>query len=198
MAQFEELQALWQRQPQRAASARDIAAVKQSLRGYGRHQSRVYLVKLALIAVILAVCFPRTHGSVAPIAALTAAAVLAGILLFLDLRNKRAIARLDFSEVSVAFVRRAIAQLSKERDPFGNFFWLLAVFLAVLENVVIAIGKHPATGLSRAGWHLFATAFAFAALELGRRVRIWRFNRECRPIIDRLSAIQRELEESSE
>lgn len=94
--------------------------------------------------------------------------------------------------VSVAFVRDTVSRLREQREPFRRSYWLIFAVLAVFENLWAA--SLPVRGAS----HWFAAAVPFGALELGRRVRIRRFERECRPILDRLTAIERSLREEAE
>lgn len=199
MPGFDELQALWQAQPTRAARASEIEALRHSLREYGRRMNRIYIAKAAAIPLVIFLATNFSHPSRAALAALAAVMVVAVTMLAADWRNQRAIASLDFSSVSLQFVRRAIDRLSAQRDAFGKSYWLIFAALALFENVWVESMPHgqrtlPATIL----WHLGATAFPFAALEVGRRVRLWRFNRECRPIIERLAAIEKSLREEAE
>ena len=47
-------------------------------------------------------------------------------------------------------------------------------------------------------WHFVDSALPFAAYEAGRRIRIKRFEMECRPLVDRLAGMLAALEERSE
>lgn len=196
MPRFEDLQALWQRQPAPLMTA-ELTRLHRSLREYGIRQNRIYAVKAALVGAVLVWASVHARGSAVVLGAVAAALVIAALLMFVDWRQSRAIARLDFTGASVAFVRRAIEQLSSQREPFRKYYWQFVGSLAAIDNTVMLL-KHPPTLRARIGWHLFATALPFAVYEFGRRVRILRFESECRPIIDRLSAIRRELEEASE
>jgi hypothetical protein len=198
MPGFEELQALWQAQPPLAARTAEVDALRRSLREYGRRMNRVYIVKAAAIAAIAGTVLVFGHLSQPLLAVLTAVIAVAVTMLALDWRNQRSIARVDFTTVSVTFVRGTIRRLREQRETFLRSYWLIFSVVALFENVCVASLSYQWTWPVRVACHLLATALPLGALELGRYVRIRRFERECRPILDRLTAIEQSLREEAE
>src|ERR1044072_145892 len=54
MAEFEQLQELWQRQDAPPAPAADVERLTDSLRAYGRRQYAIHVAKAILVAAVLA------------------------------------------------------------------------------------------------------------------------------------------------
>ena len=120
MAPFEELQQLWRRQAQRAMPQRDAAALSNAFRRYGRRQDLMYLGKVILIAAQLAFLVAQLRHR--PLALFGACVADFGAILFMvsDWRTQRAIARMNFAEPSVEFLRGALARLEAQRNPFRS------------------------------------------------------------------------------
>jgi hypothetical protein len=198
MGRFEDLQTLWQNQPQAALEPAEAARLTRGLRGYERRQFWIYLVKLALVSAIIAWMLVRTHGSAPVVAGILLIAAAAGALLVVDWRSRRTLAHLDFTGASLQFVRRAIAELEKQRDPFREYYWLFLASFAIATNVLFAFTGHPRTIWMRLAWHAFGTLAPFAGFELGRRVRIKRFEHECLPLIAQLRSVEASLLERAQ
>ena len=195
MAQFEDLQQLWQRQPRRAMPLADAAALRHVFRRYGRRQDAINLVKTIVIASQLIFLLSQLRHR--PLAAFGACVADFSAILFLisDWRAQRAIARLNFAEPSVAFLRSALARLHAQRDPFHTREFYIAMggvgigcilLIANLQLDVPLLLTLPAYG--------FAAVTMFAAFALGRWVRRERFEKECRPLIDRLETVLETME----
>jgi hypothetical protein len=198
MPAFEELQALWQAQSPLAAPAAEVDALRRSLREYGGRMNRIYIVKASVIAAIAAMVLNLGRLSLPVFAAVALVIAFAFAMLALDWRNQRSIARGDFATVSVAFVRDTVCRLREQREPFRRSYWLIFSVVALFENVWVASLPYRWTWPLRGACHLAATVLPLGALELGRWVRVRRFERECRPILDRLTAIERSLREEAE
>jgi hypothetical protein len=196
MAQFEELQQLWQRQPRSAAPPRDAVALSHAFRRYGRRHDAIYFAKAIVIACLLIFLLSLLRQR--PLAAFGASlTVFSGILFMVsDWRAQRAIARLNFAEPSVAFLRSALARLHAQRNPFRTReFYVAMGGIWIGCNLVLATTESQMT-LFRALPHFaYTTAMIFAAYALGRWVRRKRFEKECRPLIDRLEAVLLTMEE---
>jgi phosphate/sulfate permease len=198
MAQFEELQQLWQRQPGRAMRSADAASLSHAFRRYGRRHDLIYLVKAMLIAcqLIFLVTLLRDR----PLALFWACVTdLSGILYMVsDWRAQRAIARLNFAEPSVAFLRSALARLYAQRNPFRTRQFLIAIAgIWMGGNLMVANLGPDMTLLSALSAHAVANVTMFAALFLGRWIRRKRFEKECRPLILRLEAVLQTMEADS-
>ena len=198
MPGFDELQALWQAQAPRAVSPAEVAELRAALRDYGRRINRVYVIKAAVIPVIVGYFLVFSHPPRAAMAALVGVLFVAATILAADWRSQNAIAHLDFTTVSRDFVRDTIQRLSAQCDPFGRRYWLIVAAVAIFENVWVSAFPHQWTWISRLLTHGLVTVLPIGALELGRRVRLWRFRREGQPLIDRLSAIEKSLQEDIE
>ena len=196
MAQFEELQHLWQRQPQRTTPPGDAAVLSNAFRRYGRRNDLIYLGKAIVIAslLILLVSLLR-HRPLAMFGACLA--VFSGVLFLIsDWRTQRAIARLNFASPSVEFLRSAIARLEAQRDPFHSRefrigwggFWVGCNLIFADKWSLMT----PTLALAVLACVLAAHFFAYAS---ARRVRGKRFEKECRPLIDRLESLLKTMED---
>src|SRR5258707_15513238 len=107
MAPFEELQQLWKGRTQLAVPQRDAAALSRYLRRYGRPHDLIFLGKTVVVAcqLIFLVVLLRPR----PLALFGACIADFSAILFMisDWRTQRAIARLNFAEPSVEFLRSA-------------------------------------------------------------------------------------------
>jgi hypothetical protein len=120
------------------------------------------------------------------------------VYLFSDWRNQLGIARLNFTGPSLEFVRTSIQRLSEQRNPLRRHFWLLVVTVAGGMNLLaLARGQHF-TLLERLAYHLTACAAPFAAVVLGLKIRGKRWRYECLPLVERLRAIERALQEKGD
>src|ERR1035437_9602209 len=196
MAPFEELQQLWQRQPPPAAMpAPDAAALSDAFRRYGRRHDLIYLGKAIVIACLL--IFLLTLLRQRPLAAFGACLVVFSGILFLisDWREDRANARLHFAPPSVEFLRSAIACLHAQRNPFRTREFYIAMGGVWIGCSLILASHWPQeTFSSLLRTFAFITAVPFAAYAFGRWIRNKRFEKQCRPLIDRLEAVLETME----
>jgi hypothetical protein len=197
MVRFEDLQALWQHQKPPAGKA-DTASITRALRRYGRLQSWIIFAKLAAIIAVVGSQIERARVSAWALFAVALTAAFAMVLLTVDWRNQRAISRLNFAEPSAGFVRNAIERLIEQREPFRKYYWPFVLFLAGVINMVLLGLPRSTPPLRRLCWHLIGFALPFAVYELGRWIRARRFEAECRPLLDRLTALLHALEERPE
>jgi hypothetical protein len=195
MAQFEELQQLWQRQPQSAAPPHDAAALSHDFRRYGRRHDAIYFAKTIVIACLLIFLLSLLRHR--PLAAFGASlTVFSGILFMVsDWRSQRAIARLNFAAPSVEFLRSAIARLEAQRNPFRTReFYIAMGGVWVGCNLIIASHWPQETISSLLPGFAAITALPFAGYAFGRWVRRKRFEKQCRPLIRRLEAVLETME----
>ena len=195
MARFEELQQLWQRQPRRDTPSNDAAELTNAFRRYGRRHDLIYLGKVALLACQL--IFLVTLLRHRPLALFGACVVDLSCILFMvsDWRAHRAIARLNFAEPSVAFLRSALARLDAQRNPFrAREFYIAMGGVWIGCNLILASHWPHETFSSALPTFAFTTAIPFAAYTLGRWDRRKRFEKQCRPLIDRLEAVLQTME----
>ena len=190
MARFEDLQELWQGQAGPAVSEAEIASLTRSLRVYGTRQKWIFAGKVLAVSAILAWATARLHRP-NQIAGLLLVGVAAGVLLILEWRNQRRIARLDFTVPSLPFVREAIDRLRAHSNPFRRVYWPFMGVVVIAMNLVL--GSRPPFW-----FRLFASALPFAGCELGLWVRRTRLRAESRPLLEKLSAMQAALEDRSE
>jgi hypothetical protein len=194
MAPFEELQQLWQGQAQRSVSRRDAAALSSGFRRYGRRQDLIFLGKTVIIAcqLIFLVWLLRHR----PLALFGACIADFGAILFMvsDWRTQRAIARLNFAEPSVEFLRSALARLEAQRNPFRRREFFIAMGGVWIGCNLMLTKWSQRTFAGVLGVLAFTTALPFAAYGVGRWIRGRRFEMECRPLIDRLQSVLRTLE----
>lgn len=189
MAQFEELQQLWQHQPQprHRLPLRDAAALSTAFRRYGRRHDLINICKAAV--VVFQLIFLVTQLRHRPVALFGGCLADFCAVLFLvrDWRTQRAIARLNFAAPSMDFLRNALARLEAQRNPFRIREFYIAMGGFWIGCNLIFASRWPDITLARAAADLaFTTATPFAAYALGRWVRGKRFEKECRPLIERL------------
>ena len=195
MAGFEELQHLWQQQQPRTMPLREAAALSDAFRRYGRRHDLIYFGKAILIAcqLIFLVVLLRHL----PLALFGACIADFGAILFMvsDWRAQRAIARLNFAAPSVEFLRSAIARLYAQRNPFRTReFYIAMGGVWIGCNLIVASHWPQETFSSLLRTFAFITAVPFAAYAFGRWIRNKRFEKQCRPLIDRLEAVLETME----
>lgn len=190
MARFEELQQLWQRQPERSFTRRDAAELTHAFRRYGRRNDFVGVAKILVIAIQL--CFLVSVFRHRPLTLFGACVVDFSALYFMlfDWRKQRAIARMDFAAPSVEFIRGAIARLNAQRSPFHGREFRLALTGFWAGCAIMVAGRwskmvYPQSLLFIA----MLLVMPFAGFAFGRWVRAKRFQTECRPLIERLEHV---------
>jgi hypothetical protein len=198
MVPFEELQELWQSQPTAAAEpAARAAELTEAFRRYGRRQNYFNVVRLGavLLQIVLWVRVrePRTLLTLCGMAVLVLGEL---VFLFSDWRNQLGIARLKFTEPSIAFVRNTIQRLYGQRNPFRQCGWFLGLTVAGGLNLLVLAKDQQLAPLERIAYHLSACAAPCAMFVLGLRIRGKRWRHDCLPLVERLRAIERALEES--
>ena len=165
MAEFEQLQQLWQAQ-RSPVEAREFASLSAALRRYSRRQNWISAIKLPLVGVILGQAFYHlAHPSVLMMAGLTLVGLGSVWALAVDWRGQRAIAGMNFAEPSAEFVRSAIAKLRRQWNPFGPHYWPFLACMVAGMNLMFLDTAHAKTPAMRLLWHGFGTALPFAGYE---------------------------------
>ena len=190
MARLEELQQLWKSQGLPAPAAVDSHGMKAALRRFGRRQNLVYSVKAVLVVWLVWFCLSWVELSALTLAG--AAMLLGGALslLITDWRNQLGIARLDFTKPSAGFLDSVLERLRDPNAPFRRLFWLHMIPICAGINLLLAAHSLMT--------HVAAALGPFAGYALGMMVRSKRYAAEFRPIIERLTAMKKALEEQSE
>ncbi len=192
MVQFEELQRLWQSQP---GPAVDVTEITRALGFYGRRQNRLYAAKLAAVVLCVAVAATRLWRDHLALFGLGLIAVTALAILYWEWRNSRAVARLDFTQPSAGFVRAAIIRLERQREPARRPFWVLMAIAVLVLNWMVLQPLRARAPVFRLAAHLMVSLYPLLGYQAGKWVRAWRFEAECRPLLDRLAALERSLQE---
>ena len=200
MVRFEELQQLWQNQPQPeplavATESRGIAA---ALRRFRRRQYVINGIKLAVIVWLAWFMLSRLGVSVPMVLGLVL--FLTGFIsaMVIDWRIQSAIARLDFTRPSAGFVNATLERLRDPNAPFRRNGWLCIVLVAAGINLMFAGPSATETLPSRIASHTAVTLFPFAAFAFGLKVRAKRYAMEYKPLAERLTAMKAALEESAQ
>jgi hypothetical protein len=190
MAQFEKLQELWQAQTGPPLRVADTLQLTRSLHAYGRRQGVINIVKALVVTALLV--WSAAHVSATPrvIAGFALIGLASLSLIVRDWRNQSDIARSDFSAPSLRFIEDRIARLQEQRDPYRRYYW--GVMTAVVIGMNLADQRHGL--LARAAF----SVLPFLGFEAGMWVRRKRFDAECLPLIEKLSAMRRALEERGE
>jgi hypothetical protein len=200
MVRFEELQQLWQNQPQPeppavAAESRGMAA---ALRRFRRRQYVINGIKLVLIVCLTWFCLSRPGVSVLTV--LGQGLILAGMInaMVTDWRIQSAIARLDFTRPSVGFLDATLERLRDPNAPFRRTGWLGIALVAAGINLMFAGPSATEALPSRIASHTAFTLFPFAAFAFGLKVRAKRYSMEYKPLVERLAAIKAAIEEHAQ
>jgi hypothetical protein len=200
MVRFEELQELWQNQPQpqplaAAAESRGIAA---ALRRFRRRQYVVNGIKLA--AIVFMIWFALSPLSVSVPTVLGGGLILAGMFtgLVTDWRIQSAIARLDFTRPSVQFVDATLDRLRDPNAPFRRTGWFGIALVAAGINLMFAGRSTTETLPSHIASHAGVTLCLFAMFAFGLKLRAKRYTMEYKPLVERLTAIKAALEEHAQ
>lgn len=194
MAPFEELQELWQKQPEPAPLAFDARGLTEQLRRFGRNQTCINLFKVAMLVWVFYRLLTHTHF--APLEVTGTALLFIGLVVYLvlDWRNQIGLSRLEFSAPSAEFVHKAHQRLCHQLNPMCRVLWLEVVCIAGGLNLIL-LSRPPASLAMRIGNHLGVTALPFAAYVFGEKIRAFRFKRECGAVMERLETLLHSLEE---
>src|SRR5882672_2367011 len=103
MAQFDELQTLWQAQPSPATPAFDPAALAGAFRRFSRRQDIINLAKSALVVYAVVRCFTAFRDRPLMLLAFGGLLFFAVVALIAEWRIHRGIARLTFTAPSTDF-----------------------------------------------------------------------------------------------
>ena len=189
MAQFEELQQLWQQQPESPVTPRDAESLASGLRKYRRRQDLINGFKVLLLIAQVVWILVRTHRD--PMIMYGAFLADIGIvnLLLREWGRQRAASRLDFTASSIDFLRNAVERLEKLRNPFQGRDWY------------ILVGAYwVGTGLMmhKSNW---VVRVVYAAIPLliyrpGVYLRAKRWNHECGQVVARLKELIAAAEEN--
>jgi hypothetical protein len=200
MIRFEELQQLWQNQPQPespavAAESRGMAA---ALRSFQRRQYVINSIKLVVMVGVTWFVLSRLRVSVLTV--LGRGLVLAGMInaMVTDWRIQSAIARLDFTSPSVKFIDGTLERLRDPNAPFRRTGWLGIAQAAAGINLMFAGPSATETLISRIASHSAATLSPFAAFAFALKVRAKRYVREYKPLVERLAAMKAAFEERAQ
>jgi hypothetical protein len=190
MARFEELQELWQSQPAPLVSGQEAASLAGAFARYGRRQDLINLAKVAILAWQLVYLFDRLwNHSLALLGALLTDAALVCFLVY-EWRGQRAIARLNFAASSRDFLKSAIARLNAQRDPFHTRQGYLMLGGAWVGLSLLVAGKWQNVSIpSLAAREGICAVFVWALLPIGTWMRGKRWNLECQPLVERLTAL---------
>jgi hypothetical protein len=201
MAPFDELQSLWQSQqaPAAVAPEREAVSLAQAFRRYGRRQDAINIGKFVLLALQLFLVVGRLRHDPLQMFGLTLADCSAVYFILSEWRSQRAIARLNFAAPSRDFVRNAIARLTAQRHPFKGrqMFIMMGGFWLGCTAMLVA-------GLKEMGLTKFLireaaiTVLPFVLVPFGNYLRAKRWNHECRPLVERLTALLEATQERSE
>ena len=133
MAQFDELQTLWQTQPSAATPPFDPAPLSGAFRRFGRRQDIINVAKFAIVIWAVVRCFTAFRDRPLTSVALGGILLSAAVALVAEWRIQRGIARLNFTAPSIDFVRAAVARLHAQRNPYHTrayLFLFTAIFAA--------------------------------------------------------------------
>jgi hypothetical protein len=193
---LEEMQELWRSQPQAATPVLDGRALARAVGRYGRNETRIYTVKFVAVAAVAAVMALTLRSSGLALCGVALLALGALSMVAVEWRNQRGIARLSFAEPSTAFVESTIKRLMHQREAYRRQLWILMLFVGGGINVVYLTVLHT-TPVWRLAIHLAGTVAVYVGYRAGWHVRVRRFERECRPLVNQLIAMRHALEERS-
>jgi hypothetical protein len=200
MVRFEELQQLWQNQPQPdgPALAAESSGIAATLRRFRHRQYLINGIKLAVIVWLTWFMLSRLGLSV--LTGLGVGLFVAGFIstVVIDWRIQSAITRLDFTYPSVGFVDATLERLRDPNAPFRWIGWMCIALVAVGINLMFA-GRSATESLpSRIASHIAVTLLPFVAFAFGLKVRAKRYTMEYKPLLERLAAMKAALEERAQ
>jgi hypothetical protein len=199
MAQFDDLQHLWQGQTVAVAERVNAASLTGDFRRFGRRQDLINGGKCVVVAVQVYLTVSRLHSHPVEMFGALLAGFSALYFLLREWRNQRAVAGLDFAAPSADFVRSAIARLNALRNPFQGreFYIMMGGFWLGCTTMIVA--RWPRLPLWQIVlWHAGLTLLPFAAYRPAVYLRGKRWNLECRPLVERLTGLLESIEECSE
>lgn len=199
MVRFEELQQLWQNQPQSQPPVEtESRGMAGALRRFRRRQYVINAIKLVIIAWMTWFVLSRTGVSVLTVLGLGFG--LAGMMnaMAADWQIQSAIARLDFTRPSAGFIEATLERLRDPNAQFRRTGWLGVALLAGGINLMLAGSSVTEPLTSRILSHTTATLLPFAAFAFGLKLRAKRYAIEYKPLVERLAAIKAALEEHAE
>ena len=197
MVRFEELQQLWQNQPQvqPPGVVKESRGMARALRCFRRRQYVINSIKL--VAIVSITWFFHSRLGVSVLTVLGQGLFLAGMItaIITDWRIQSALTRLDFTRPSVGFVDVTLERLRDPNAPFRQGGWLGIALVAAGINLMFGGPSATETLPSRIVSHTSATLVLFAAFALGLKVRAKRYAMDYKPLVERLAAMKAALEE---
>jgi hypothetical protein len=200
MVGFEELQQLWQNQPQRQAPA-VVAESRGMAAALRRFRRRQYVINgIKLVGIVCVNWYLLSQLGISVLTVLGQGLFLAGmsIAIVTDWRIQSAIARLDFARPSVGFVDATLERLRDPNAPFRRTGWLAIALVAASINLMLMGRSATGTLPSRIASHTALTLFLFAGFAFGLKVRAKRYARDYKPLVERLAAMKAALQEHAE
>jgi hypothetical protein len=189
MAQFEELQQLWQQQAETPVTRHDAESLTSDLRRYGRRQDLINMAKVLALIAQVAYLVVRTRHDPMKMFGAGLADICVVYFLVHEWRNQRGVTRLNFAASSVEFLKTAIERLQALKNPFrGREFYVLMGGFWVGSNLMLRannwVGRLVITGL--------AIGLYYPSVYLRGK----RWDHECGPLVRRLNALVEAAEES--
>lgn len=190
MGEFERLQALWQ--SQEAASGPSVADLMRGVRRHSRKHLGIYAVKTVLVLALTVVMVAAVRESALAMAGVILVVAGAAVTIGIDWMAHVTLARLEFTAPASGFARAAIQKLRRLERPRGvQYAALLLGPVAGLNLMELAL-LHDLAWEWRVSAHLGLSLAVLAGAWGGLRVRSRRFERETRPLIERLEAFEEE------
>jgi len=195
MVRFEELQQIWQAQPQSAAANVDVRGTVDAFRRFGRRQNIINTLKTVLVCWQTWICFSKLGFNVMTVVGQSL--FLAGLLniLWRDWQSQLGISRMTFAEPSVEFVDQALENLRTADAHLRAQFWISVLLIDAGVNLQFGGRWSALPGAERLLSHLGATLLPIAGFWLGLKVRAKRYELEFRPLRARLMEMKHALEE---
>jgi hypothetical protein len=189
MAQFEELQQLWQQQPETVVTRHDAESLATDLRRFGRRQDMINLGKTLLLVIQAVFCALKLRHDPLKLIGFVLVDLCVVYFLVNEWRNQRAAARLNFAASSTDFLRTAIARLQALKNPFkGHEFYVLMGGFWLGGNLMM--------GAKNWIGRVVITALPFAIYYPSVYLRGKRWDHECGPLVERLKALVEAAEEN--
>jgi hypothetical protein len=200
MVRFEELQQLWQSQPQPGPPAVE-AESRGMTAALGRFRRQQYAINgIKLVAIFWVTWFLLSRPGVSVRTVLGFGLVLGGMItaMISDWRIQSSIARLDFTRPSAGFVDASLERLRDPNAPFRRTGWLVMALVAAGINLIFWGPLAAETLPSRIASHTAVTLLLVAAFAFGLKVRAKRYAMEYKPLVERLAATKAALEEHAQ
>lgn len=202
MTNIDDLKKNWQNQKTSVNTKFDIDKITNDslskLRKYEKKQFRINMVKttgviLLLVYLVWAMLFATSFSIIKVIAV---AWIAASIIIFLTIywKVQLKVDKLNVRKNSLNFIDEVLKNFAAQKKLFKEKFWIFGAALIIGVNILSLGTLKDIPFFERLGFHLLSTLIMIVPIWGGIKFRMFRFKREYEPIINELTKIKKDLE----